>query len=82
MNDTIPHEVVEKVFTKNMSPIKAWRLYFGRSDRSMAIGMGMSLSMYRNLETVQKPGKAVLEKSAKLLGITFDQIDMLENTNV
>jgi len=77
MGDGIPQAVVEDVFIGEMSPIKAWRRHFGRSDRSMAVGMGMSLGMYRELEKVSRPGKAMLEKAAKVLGIEFDQIDML-----
>lgn len=76
-DDTIPHEVVERIFLKKESPIKAWRTYLHLTQTEVARKMGISQAAFSQIETTRKNQRATLEKAAEAMGLCFDQLDAI-----
>lgn len=76
-DDTIPHEVVERIFLKKESPIKAWRTYLHFTQSEVARKMGISQAAFSQIEKTRKNQRATLEKVADAMGLCFDQLDAI-----
>ena len=74
-NVWFPQEVVEANVVRGDSLLKAWREHLGLIQAELAKRAGMSQPAYARLE---KPGAnpriATLQKLAKALGITLEQL--------
>ena len=76
-DDTIPHEVVEKIFLQKESPIKAWRTYLHLTQAEVAGKMGISQAAFSQIEATRKNQRSTLEKAAIAMGLCFDQLDAI-----
>lgn len=75
-NLTVPHEVVSASIDGD-SMIKAWREYFGLTQRVLADRIGISQPTLANLEKAgANPRKSTLKKIAEALGIKLAQLDL------
>ena len=70
----IPWEVVKRSIGEEVSMIKAWREYLNLSQEEVAARMGVSQASLSQTEAAKRPRKATLEKVAKALGITLEQL--------
>lgn len=71
----VPSEVVNLVFVKNYSPIKAWREHLGLTQAEVAKKIGVSQSAYSQFENAEHLQKQTLKKIATALGLTVEQLD-------
>lgn len=71
---TIPHEVVEKHIMEDKTMIKAWREYKGIAQKELAQKIKISQSALSQLESRGTKRKSTLEKLARALGITPEQL--------
>ena len=71
----IPAEVINAVFDRKSSSMRAWRKYLGLRKKHLAQQLGISKSQYSRLEAKKKPSKALLRQMAMLLGIHFKQLN-------
>ena len=71
----IPAEVINAVFDRKSSSMRAWRKYLGLRKKHLAQQLGISKSQYSHLEAKKKPSKALLRQMAMLLGIHVKQLN-------
>ena len=69
-----PWEVVKRTIEEDVSKIRAWREYLHLSQEEVAARMGVSQASLSQTEAAKRPRKATLEKVAKALGITLEQL--------
>ena len=74
-NDLIPHDVVCRALSDDVSPARAWREHLGLTQAETAGRLGMSRSAYAQQEASAHLRKATREKIASALGITAAQLD-------
>ena len=71
----IPHEVVKANVINGFSMIRAWREYFGMTQKELARQAGMTQPSLARLEkSVSKPRISTLKKIAAALDITLEQL--------
>ena len=71
---TIPHEVVGLVIKNNWNLLKAWRKHLGLTQAEVAKRAGMSQSALSQLERSDNLRSETLEKLARALGLTVEQL--------
>ncbi len=71
----VPNEVVNLAFDHDWSPMRAWREHLGLTQAELAARAGMSQGAYAQMENGTKPRRASLNKIAKAMGLTADQLD-------
>ncbi len=74
--DTVPQEVVKRVFVENMSPVKAWREHLKLTQQEVAERIGISQPSYAKQERGVSLRKATRLKIAAALGITIEQLSV------
>jgi predicted transcriptional regulator len=71
----IPNDVVWLSVEKGYSLARAWREYLGLTQAEVAAKMGISQAALSQMESGEKKlRKASLEKLAKALGVTVEQV--------
>lgn len=71
----IPHEIVKQVAIEDVSIIKAWREYFGLTQKECAKKAGIAQSALARLEkSNSNPRTSTLKKLAKAMGISLEQL--------
>lgn len=70
----IPLEVVKRSISDEVPMIKAWREYLNLSQEEVAARMGVSQASLFQTEAAKRPRRATLQKVAKALGITVEQL--------
>ena len=73
---TVPNEVVGKVVTEGVTPIRAWREYLGLTQAEVAGRLGISQPSYAAQESSTKLRKSTREKIAKALGVVVAQLNL------
>ncbi|OAT26711.1 putative DNA-binding protein [Buttiauxella ferragutiae ATCC 51602] len=73
-NETIPNEVVEIKYDKDVSLQAAWRIYRGMTQDDVATALSISQAAVAKMEKSQKPQKATLEKLAALYDCRATQL--------
>lgn len=71
---TVPNNVVNLSFDKNLTPMAAWREHLGSTQVQVASRMNITQAAYAQMERVKKPRKATLQKVADALGLTVEQL--------
>jgi DNA-binding XRE family transcriptional regulator len=71
---TIPNAVVGRRVIDEVSMLQAWREYLMLTQAEMAARMGITQAGYAQIETAKRPRKAMLQRAAKALGITLEQL--------
>jgi len=72
---TIPHAVVEANLIGDISLPRAWREHLGLTQKEVAKKAGMTQAALSQLEkTKARPRKATLEKLARALDLTVEQL--------
>lgn len=71
----VPHEVVNLVFDNDWTPIRAWREYLTLTQAEVAGRIGISQAAYAQSEAAAKPRKTTLQKIAKAMNLTLEQVD-------
>ena len=72
--DAVPWEVLKHSINEEVSMAKAWREYLNLSQEEVAKRMGVSQASLSQTEAAKRPRKATLEKVAKALGVTLEQL--------
>ena len=72
--DAVPWEVLKRSIKEEVSMAKAWREYLNLSQEEVAKRMGVSQASLSQTEAAKRPRKATLEKVAKALGVTLEQL--------
>ena len=70
----IPWEVVKRSIGEEVSMARAWREYLGLSQEEVAARMGVTQASLSQTEAAKRPRRSTLEKVAKALGITLEQL--------
>jgi DNA-binding XRE family transcriptional regulator len=70
----VPHEIVQVVFDRGLSPMAAWREHLGLTQSDVAGRIGISQAAYAQMERVSKPRQATLQKVADAMGLEVDQL--------
>jgi ribosome-binding protein aMBF1 (putative translation factor) len=74
---TIPDEVVGMMLKNKFSIIRAWREYFGLTQRDVAKAMNISQPVYARMELCRVNLRiSTLRRIAKALGIDAAQLDV------
>lgn len=74
-DETIPNEVVQIMFDKDISLQAAWREYRGLSQYAVAAALGVKQATISQIEKQDsKPQKKTREKLAKLYGCKPEQL--------
>lgn len=77
--DLVPNEVARRLMVDGLSPARAWREHLNLTQKEVAERMGVSQPSYAELENSKgKMRKATREKIANALGITPDQLDVID----
>lgn len=71
----VPHEVVKSGFENDWTPIRAWREYLALTQAEVAGRIGISQAAYAQSEAAVKPRKTTLQKIAKAMNLTLEQVD-------
>ena len=71
---TVPNNVVNLSFDKNLTPMAAWREHLGLTQVQVASRMNITQAAYAQMERVKKPRKVTLLKVADALDLTVDQL--------
>jgi DNA-binding XRE family transcriptional regulator len=71
----VPNEVVNFVFDREWTPMRAWREYLGLTQEVVASRIGITQAAYAQMENAAKPRPATIKKVAAALGLTFEQLD-------
>lgn len=74
-HDLIPHAVVRRALSDDVSPVRAWREHLGLTQAEMAKRLGVTQSAYAQQEGSDRLRKSTREKIAAALGITADQLN-------
>ena len=81
LETTIPHEVVEKSIVEELGLIRAWRVYKGLSQETVAGKMGISQAAYSQMERPKaRLRRATLEKIASALDVEIGQIRLSQRS--
>ena len=70
----IPWKVVKRSIGEEVSMAKAWREYLGLSQEEVAARMGVTQASLSQTEAAKRPRRATLERVAKALGVTLEQL--------
>lgn len=71
---TVPNEVVNLSFERGVSAMAAWREHFGLTQAEVSGRIGITQAAYAQMERVEQPRKATLEKVASALGLEVEQL--------
>lgn len=71
----VPNEVVNLVFDREWTPMRAWREHLGLTQRQVAARAGITQAAYAQMETGERPRLATIKKIAKAMGITAEQLN-------
>ena len=71
---TVPNNVVNLSFDKNLTPMAAWREHLGLTQLQVASRMKITQAAYAQMEQVKKPRKVTLQKVADALGLNIEQL--------
>jgi len=71
---TVPNNVVNLSFDKNLTPMAAWREHLGLTQLQVASRMNITQAAYAQMEQVKKPRKVTLQKVADALGLNIEQL--------
>jgi DNA-binding XRE family transcriptional regulator len=72
----VPHAVVERAFANPpLSAIRAWREHLELTQAEVAARLGITQSAYAQKESRPRLRKSSLEKVAKAMGISVEQLD-------
>lgn len=71
----VPNDVVNLVFDRNWSPMRAWREYLELTQAEVAKRVNISQAAYAQMESTEKPRFATIKKIAAALGLTPEQLD-------
>jgi DNA-binding XRE family transcriptional regulator len=71
----VPNEVVNFVFDRDWTPMRAWREHLGLTQAEVAARAGVSQAAYAQMETAARPRQVTLKKIAAALGLTVEQLD-------
>jgi len=71
---TVPNNVANLSFDKNLTPMAAWREHLGLTQVQVASRMNITQAAYAQMERVKKPRKATFQKVADALGLTVEQL--------
>jgi DNA-binding XRE family transcriptional regulator len=71
---TVPNEIVNVVFERGVSPMAAWREHLGLTQAEVASRIGITQAAYAQMERVQRPRRATLDKVATAMGIEVEQL--------
>jgi DNA-binding XRE family transcriptional regulator len=71
---TVPNNVVNLSFDKDLTPMAAWREHLGLTQVQVASRMNITQAAYAQMERVKKPRKVTLLKVADALGLSIDQL--------
>lgn len=71
---TVPNEVVNLSFDRNVSAMAAWREHLGLTQAEVARRIGITQAAYAQMERVKQPRKATLEKVAAALDLEVEQL--------
>ncbi|QBP13851.1 helix-turn-helix transcriptional regulator [Cupriavidus metallidurans] len=74
----VPDVVSRKVLVDGITPVRAWREYFGHTQKVVAARLGISQQGYAQLENNEALRRSSIEKLATALGIAPDQIASLD----
>ncbi len=73
----IPHEVMGFIIKEGATPIDAWRRYKKMTQAELGARMGgLSQAAVSQLLRSERPQKKTLERTAKAMGISLDQLDI------
>ena len=73
-DEGIPWEVVRRNIAEDVSKARAWREYLGLSQEEVAACMGVTQASLSQTEAAKRPRRSTLERVAKALGITLEQL--------
>ncbi len=71
---TVPNEVVNLAFDRDITPLAAWRQHLGLTATEIASRIGITEDAYTALEQERQPRKPQLAKAAEALGLDVDQL--------
>lgn len=71
----VPNEVVNMVYDREWTPMRAWREYLGLTQSEVATRANISQAAYAQMETTEKPRVTSIKKIATALGLTIEQLD-------
>lgn len=74
---TIPDEVVNRLFDRQMTPARAWREHLGITVEDASGRIGCSPSAYVHLESTRAPIRVTRQRLSCALGIQPAQLDLL-----
>ena len=76
----VPVDVGDAVSLEGATPLKAWRNHKRLTQEEMAERMGVTRSLYAQMEKSERPRKGTLEKARAALGIKLAQLtELYEN---
>tara|TARA_R100000656_G_scaffold67910_1_gene51345 strand:+ start:1795 stop:2124 length:330 start_codon:yes stop_codon:yes gene_type:complete len=70
----IPDDVMGKIVEDGLTPMRAWREYRGFTQVEVAARMEVSQSAYAQLESSTRPRKSTLDRAARALKVTLEQL--------
>lgn len=76
LTSAIPSEVIDLIIDKKYTPARAWREYLELTQEEVAGRMWISQAAYSQHERSPRLKKAIRQKIADALGITFEQLDI------
>lgn len=76
LENGVPSEVVDIMFDKNCSAVRAWREYLNLTQAEVARKLDISQSAYSQYEASERLRKSTREKIAEALGINYQQLDI------
>jgi DNA-binding XRE family transcriptional regulator len=71
---TVPNEVVNLAFDRDITPLAAWREHLGLTTAEIANRIGITEDAYSALEQERQPRKTKLVSAAEALGLDVDQL--------
>lgn len=75
LTDAVPSAVVDAVFDKGISALKAWREHLEMTQTEVAERAGMTQSAYSQHEQSDSLSKAVRAKLSAAMGLTAEQLN-------
>lgn len=73
----IPQNVIEEVFLRESSPVKAWRKHLKLTQAEAAARIGISQAAFSQIEKVRNNQEDTLRRVANAFGIDFELLDMI-----
>jgi DNA-binding XRE family transcriptional regulator len=71
----VPNEVVNLVFDREWTTMRAWREYLGLTQAEVASRAGVTQSAYAQMEIADRPRLATIKKIAMAMEITPEQLN-------